>query len=109
VGEEVADLFYLMQANKVSINASVSAPCIPSFFKHLSFNSIKDPSCDLWHYKLGHPSHSRIKLMQSIVPSISYKQDSICPICPLAKQHKLPFPVSSSISNSAFDLLLCNV
>jgi hypothetical protein len=31
VGEEVAGLFYLMQANKVSVNAFVSAPCIPSF------------------------------------------------------------------------------
>jgi hypothetical protein len=52
VGEEVAGLFYLMQANKVSTNASISAPSIPSFFKHLSFNSIKDPSCNLWHYRL---------------------------------------------------------
>jgi hypothetical protein len=43
VGEEVAGLFDLMQANKVSANAFISSPSIPSFLKHLSFNSIKDP------------------------------------------------------------------
>jgi hypothetical protein len=109
VGEEVAGLFYLMQANKVSTNASISAPSIPSFFKHLSFNSIKDPSCNLWHYRLGHPSHSRIKLIQTIVPSISCIQESVCSICHLAKQRKLPFPISNSFSTSIFELLHCDV
>jgi hypothetical protein len=36
---------------------------------------------------------------------MSCKQNEICPICPLAKQHKLPFPVSVSISEFLFDLL----
>ena len=108
VGEEVAGLFYLIQANKVSTNASISTPSISSFFKHLSFNSIKDPSCNLWHYRLGHPSHSRIKLIQTIVPSISCIQESICSIYPLAKP-KLHFPVSSSFSTSVFELLHCDV
>jgi hypothetical protein len=98
-----------MQANKVSTNASILAPSIPSFFKHLSFNSIKDCSCNLWHYRLGHPSHSRIKLIQTIIPSISCIQESICPICPLSKQRKLPFPVSISFSTSVFELLHCDV
>jgi hypothetical protein len=97
VGEEVVDLFYLMQKNKVSINVSV---CVPYFFKHLPFNSIKDRSCDLWH-----PSHSIIRLIQSVVSYISCKQNTICPICPLAKQYKLSFPISSSISNYVFNLL----
>ena len=35
VGEEAAGLFCKMQANKVSANASISPPFIPSFFKHL--------------------------------------------------------------------------
>jgi hypothetical protein len=108
VGEEVAGLFYLMQANKVSTNASISTPLIPSFFKHLSFNSIKDLSCNLWHYRLGH-SHSRIKLIQTIVPSISCIQESVCPTCPLSKQRKLPFPISSSFSTFVFELLHCDV
>jgi hypothetical protein len=100
------DCFYLLPENEVSSNASES---IPSFHKHVSFNSIKEPSCDLWHYRLGHPSNSRIRLIQSIVPAISCKQNEICSICPLAKQHKLLFPVSVSISEFPFDLLHCDI
>jgi hypothetical protein len=106
VAKEKAGLFYLLPENEVSSNASES---VPSFHKHVSFNSIKEPSCDLWHYRLGHPSNSRIRLIQSIVPAISCKQNEICSICPLAKQHKLPFPVSVSVSEFPFDLLHCDI
>jgi hypothetical protein len=70
VAKEEAGLFYLLSENEVSSNASAS---VPSFHKHVSFNSIKKPSCDLWHYKLGHLSNSRIRLIQSIVLAISCK------------------------------------
>jgi hypothetical protein len=106
VAKEEDRLFYLLPENEVSSNASASAPY---FHKHVSFNSIKEPSCDLWHYGLGHHSNSRIRLLQFIVPAISCKQNEICPICPLAKQHKLPFPVIVSISELPFDLLHCDV
>jgi hypothetical protein len=106
VAKEEAGFFYLLSENEVSSNAS---EYVPSFHKHVSFNSIKEPSYDMWHYRLGHPSNSRIRLIQSIVPAISCKQSEICPICPLAKQHKLPFPVSVSISEFPFDLLHCDI
>ena len=70
VAKEEAGLFYLLPENEVSSNAAAS---VPSFHKHVSFNSIKEPTCDLWHYRLGHPSNSRIRLLQSIVPAISCK------------------------------------
>ena len=44
VAKEEAGLFYLLLENEVSSNASTS---VPSFHKHVSFNSIKEPSCDL--------------------------------------------------------------
>jgi hypothetical protein len=104
VGKEEAGLFYLLQDNKVP--ASVS---IPSFEQHVSFNSIKKPSLDVWHYRLGHPSISRIKLLHEHVSEISCNSESVCPICPLAKQHKLSFPVSTSVSKSPFDLVHCDI
>jgi hypothetical protein len=55
VGEEQAGLFYLLQDDKVSAPHS-----IPSFEQHIAFNSIKRPSLDVWHYRLGHPSVSRL-------------------------------------------------
>jgi hypothetical protein len=72
IAKEEAGLFYLLSDNKVSSNASAS---VPSFHKHVSFNSIKEPFCDLWHYRLGHPSNFRIRLIQSIIPAIPCKQN----------------------------------
>jgi hypothetical protein len=104
VGEEQAGLFYLLQDDKVSATRS-----IPSFEQHIAFNSIKKPSLDVWHYRLGHPSISRIKLLHEHVSEISCNSESVCPICPLAKQHKLSFPVSTSVSKSPFDLVHCDI
>ncbi|XP_059436398.1 uncharacterized protein LOC132169376 [Corylus avellana] len=89
VGKEEAGLFYLLQDNKVP--ASVS---LPPFEQHVSFTSIKKPSLDVWHYRLGHPSLARIKLLDKHVSEISCNSESVCPICPMAKQHKLSFPVA---------------
>jgi hypothetical protein len=44
VAKEEAGLFYLLLRNEVSFNASAY---VSSFHKHVSFNSIKEPSCDL--------------------------------------------------------------
>ncbi|XP_062149799.1 uncharacterized protein LOC133858355 [Alnus glutinosa] len=44
--------------------------------------SIKNTSNDIWHYRL---------------------------VCPLAKQHKLPFPSSISVSQASFDLIHCDL
>jgi hypothetical protein len=104
VGEEQVGLFYLLQDDKVSALRS-----IPSFEQHIAFNSIKKPSLDVWHYRLGHPSISRIKLLHEHVSEISCNSESVCPICPLAKQHKLSFPISTSVSKSPFDLVHCDI
>jgi hypothetical protein len=58
-----------------------------------------------WHFRLGHISNSRIKLLLDSIPSISCNPSTICTVCPLAKQRRLSFPVSSSYSNSAFELV----
>jgi hypothetical protein len=58
--------------------------------------SVKDVSTDVWHYRLGHISHSRISLLDSLVPSIECKQHTTCTVCPLAKQRRLSFPISTS-------------
>jgi hypothetical protein len=46
VAKEETGLFYLLPGNEVSSNASAY---VPSFHKHVSFNSIKEPFCGLWH------------------------------------------------------------
>jgi hypothetical protein len=67
--------------------------------------SIKDVSTDLWHYRLGHLSNSMVKLLVNFIPSVSCNSESICTVCPLAKQHRLPFSSSTSVSQSLFDMI----
>ena len=59
--------------------------------------------CDLWHKRLGHAPLkvlSRIKCLHSIS-----LEDHHCTVCPLAKQSRLPFPVSVTTSAASFDIV----
>ncbi|CAN1825789.1 Retrovirus-related Pol polyprotein from transposon TNT 1-94, partial [Linum perenne] len=60
---------------------------------------------DLWHYRLGHLSHSRVSYLQSLDSAIVTKPAQPCAICHFAKQRKLPFFLSKSVSNGIFDLI----
>ena len=51
-------------------------------------------STDLWHSRLGHISHSRLSLIAKNFLKFSIQSNNACPICPLAKQHRLPFGTS---------------
>ena len=58
----------------------------------------------LWHFRLGHPSSSRVQVLKQDHPFIS--NDKVdCEICHFSKQRKLSFPVSLSISKNYFDLV----
>jgi hypothetical protein len=95
VGEEKHGLFYLVQTDSVS---SVS-----------SAFSISNVSENIWHYHLGHLSSSRLNLIHASIPNISINSKYICTICPLAKQKRLPFPISTSVSDLLFELLHCDL
>lgn len=43
----------------------------------------------LWHYRLGHPSHSRLQFINDpvVIKSSSHINGTICTICPLSKLH----------------------
>jgi hypothetical protein len=94
VGRQQGDLFYLLNKPKVRTVCSVS---------------IKDVSTDLWHYRLGHLSNSRMKLLANFIPSVSCNSESICTVCPLAKQHRLHFSSSTSVSQSLFGMIHCDI
>lgn len=75
---------------------------------HSSF-SVKTPHTDLWHYRLGHPSDSRIKLIHQLHPHVTFDSNQCCLVFPLAKHRRLPFPVSSTSSMNVFDLIHCDL
>jgi len=100
VGRECGGLFHL-----------IIKPVLPSSLISIPAQSlsVKSVSSDVWHYRLGHLSDSRIQILSQYDPSISVNSNKCCTICPLAKQHRLPFPVSTSSSNKIFDLIHCDI
>ncbi|CAM8999548.1 unnamed protein product [Rhodiola kirilowii] len=60
-------------------------------------------SASLWHSRLGHVPLDKMKLC---ISEISCKTSSMnCPVCPQAKQTRLPFCSSFSRSQSLFELV----
>ena len=66
-------------------------------------------SSNLWHLRLGHPSPSRLKLASSLLSSNNVSYHNNCNVCPMAKQTRLPFPLSSISTHAPFDLLHCDL
>nr|KYP65704.1 Retrovirus-related Pol polyprotein from transposon TNT 1-94 [Cajanus cajan] len=62
-------------------------------------------SFDLWHYRLGHPSHVVLQIVKSHFPYVTYNKNITCDYCYFGKQARLPFPTSTSKSLSFFDLV----
>ncbi|XP_016706709.2 uncharacterized protein [Gossypium hirsutum] len=67
--------------------------------------SATNTSCSIWHPRLGHLSDSRLKLLSPYIPSLSISPNAPCKACHLAKQKKISFPVSTSVSNEKFALV----
>jgi len=107
VGREANGLFYLLEEPVLSSTAmtSFSNPVPFSFSAN-----VKSVSTDLWHYRLGHLSHSRLQFLHSNNPHISCDLlDNPCTICPLACQKRLSFSHSVTCSLSPFDLIHCDI
>lgn len=64
---------------------------------------------ELWHRRLGHPSRDRLRLLTSHIPDISVPISEYCGICPLAKQTRIPFPLSTKRSLEPFNLIHCDI
>ena len=52
--------------------------------------STKDMSI-LWHFRLSHPSLSRMSVLQNVLPFFSAQCTDVCTICPLEKQKRCLF------------------
>lgn len=65
--------------------------------------------CMLWHMKMGHPSFKVLKQLFVVNKDADMLLHNECPMCPLAKQTRIPFPVSVSRASFPFDLLHLDV
>lgn len=59
----------------------------------------------LWHYRLDHVSFAKMKGLTSIPVKFPTKQPFLSPICPMARQSRLPFSTRTTTSRKCFDLL----
>ena len=98
---------YLLQHNSFPSSSvlAVSSPA-PSQTSAADFTTV---TSDLWHFRLGHPSHAKLSLLNKTVPGLTVNKSHCCDICHLAKQKRLSFPSSTHVSNAIFDLIHCDL
>ncbi|XP_075092259.1 uncharacterized protein LOC142172522 [Nicotiana tabacum] len=73
---------------------------------HAAENARRD---SLWYMRLGHPSLATMKNIVELYDSINNRVQNKFHICPLAKQTRLQFPLSSSRAEAPFHLLKSEV
>ena len=74
-----------------------------------TFTNPSIPETELWHYKLGHLSNSRLQILNKQFPFITYSLKVPCDICQFAKQKRLPFQSCNKRASSVFEILHLNV
>jgi hypothetical protein len=133
LGREVCGLYHLMLHNleghidsRVPVLASHSVKMKPTLDFVCNFNSVQikpalDSVCNLnsvaavkvlanvWHSRLGHLSDSILHLLHDVIPDYCSSSNKDCSVCPLAKQHRVSFPLSITHSLHIFDLIHCDI
>jgi hypothetical protein len=122
VDKEEDGLYYLLQVPNLNKSYLFHSAVHTSHFNvHtlsnsiLSNNSVSfgalDHSVDnsLWHYRLGHLSDAPLKILSHVIPHFTHESNKTCTVFPLAKQHRLPFSHSDTISQNLFDLIHCDI
>jgi hypothetical protein len=96
LGKQSKGLYYLMPQSESHSTSTKSY--------QVSF-----PSGAVWHNRLGHPSKLPSQFLSKLIPSFVYDSQHSCEVCPLAKQTRLSFPISSIQSTKFFELIHCDI
>ena len=71
----------------------------------LATNASSSSTSTLWHTRLGHPSFSKLALLNKIVASDVANRSDCCDVCQFSKQKRLPFSISTHVSHKPFELM----
>lgn len=66
-------------------------------------------STNLWHHCLGHLSSSRSQFLSKTLLDFPFQLNNMCDVCPLAKQTRPPFGISSISTSKVFSLIHCDI
>lgn len=100
IGKEFEGLYYFPSAYQTKANDDAYTVNKRCLLTKTDSQSLR------WHYRMGHLSFRVLKELYKDATSYACNN---CPICPLAKQTKLPFPISVSRTNVVFDLIHVDV
>jgi hypothetical protein len=92
---EHGGLYYLNLTNKIASVSAADGSSYPSI-----------PKQAIWHFRLGHSSHSRLASLKSKFPFVVVDQGGICDVFHLARHKKLPYHNSFNKAKQAYFLLL---
>lgn len=101
VGEEKGGLYELHLPT--SLLGTISSD---SYF-HVSCHFQNKIDDVFWHTRLGHASYQTLSKIACIAPHISHS--CLFVLCPLAKQHRLPFPLNLHKTSCSFELVHCDL
>nr|XP_009602511.1 uncharacterized protein LOC104097618 [Nicotiana tomentosiformis] len=59
----------------------------------------------LWHKRLGHVPFAKIKGINEMPAKFTPTQPFLCPICPMARHSRLPFPERTTLATEVFEIL----
>ncbi|PNY16454.1 flavonol sulfotransferase-like protein [Trifolium pratense] len=67
---------------------------------------VNNNDCNLWHMRFGHTSYDKLVEINKVFPFVKLSKSNIpCDTCFYAKQKRLSFATSSSVSKAVFDLV----
>ena len=76
--------------------------CLPNKIANINKFCVDIDNTKLWHFRMGHFSHDRLKILPSYYSTISIGYVHPCDTCHFGKQKRLPYPSSSTKSTQFF-------
>ncbi|KAL4289778.1 hypothetical protein GQ457_14G021700 [Hibiscus cannabinus] len=105
IGKLCDGLYYFFPPHVISSLPAVCNSTVASIPSTVaSCTTAQSNKTELWHARLGHATYTKLHKL-SFPDSIQTEPIKQCTICPLAKQPRLSFPISTSRSSTPFELL----
>lgn len=111
IGKEKEGLYQLSSITKrlSPVSTHVYSSCSTSTSAPSQFAASPQDHFSIWHLKFSHAPFEVLQRIQVLKPSIHTDKSMFCPICPLARQTKFPFPSSNKRVILPFVLLHMDV